>query len=66
MMLHIIQKHTPSEVEEIEDKIKKEGNRKIKAFFYAIVPKKGKKKKDGVNVVEMKINTKKIQPMECW
>ena len=63
---HIIQKHSPVEVEEFEAKIVKEGNRNINGFFYATIPKNGKKKKNGVNVVEIKINTKKIQPMEGW
>ena len=63
---HIIKTFTPSGVDEMKQKIKKEGNKRIKAFFYAIIPKDGTKKKDGVQVVEIKINTKKIQPIEGW
>lgn len=63
---HIIEKHTPSEAKQIKDKVKKEGNRKVNGFFYAILPVNGIKKKDGINVVEIKINTKKIQPIEGW
>ena len=63
---NIIQKHTPREAEEIIDKIRKEGDRRNKGFFYAILPKDWSTKKDKVKVVKIKINTKKIQPMECW
>ena len=63
---NIIREHTPSEATEIKNKIEKEGDRRNKGFFYAIVPKNGKTKKNGVKVVEIKINTKKIQPIEGW
>ena len=63
---HVVQKHTLSAVEQIKDKIRDEGNRGTQGFFYAIIPKNGNSKKDGVNVVEIKINTKKIQPIEGW
>ena len=63
---HIIEKYSPAEAKEIKIKIKEEGNNSEKGFFYAIVPPNGQKKKDGANVFEIKINTKKIQPIECW
>ena len=63
---HVVQKHTLSAVEQIKDKIRDEGNRGTQGFFYAIIPKNGNSKKDGVNVVEIKINTKKIQPIDGW
>ena len=67
-LLHglIIEKYSSSEAKEIKVKIHEEGNNGDKGFFYAIVPMNGQKKKDGINVVEIKINTKKIQPIECW
>ena len=51
---------------EIEVKIKEEGNKGRKCFFYAIIPKGGQKKKKGVNIVEIKINTNQIQPIDAW
>ena len=62
----ILQKYTPKEVKQLKEKIKKDGHKEIKGFFYAIVPKDGVTKKDGVHVVEMKINTSQIQPIEGW
>jgi len=63
---HIIQEYTPSLSKELKTKIKKEGNKSKNCFFYAIIPKDGQKQKNGVNVVEMKINMSKIQPIEGW
>ena len=62
----IIQRYTASDAAQIKDKIRKEGNKARKGFFYAILPKDGESMKDGVNVVEVKINTEKIQPIEKW
>ena len=62
----IIQEYSPMEVKEIKDKIKIEGLKGRTGFFYAIIPKDGVTKKDGVNVVEVKINTSQIQPVERW
>lgn len=62
----ILQKYTPKEVKYLKDKIKKEGQKAIQGFFYAIVPKDGVTKKDGFHVVEIKINTSQIQPIEGW
>ena len=62
----IIQVYSPTEVKEIKDKIKIEGLKGRTGFFYAIIPKDGVTKKDGVNVVEVKINTSQIQPVERW
>ena len=53
-------------VKEIKNKVRNEGFKKIHGFFYAIIPKDGETKKNGVDVVEVKINTKKIQPVEGW
>ena len=53
------------EAKEIEVKIKEEGNKGRKCFFYASIPKGGQKKKNGVNVVEIKINTNQIQPIDA-
>ena len=63
---HIIQEYTPSHATEIKAKIKKEGNKGGKCFFYAIIPKDERKKRNGVNVVEIKINVNNIQPIEGW
>ena len=64
---HIVKEYTPSEVEEIKDKIRNEGYKGGKGFFYTIVPKDGKTKmEDGRNVVEIKINTSQIQPIDGW
>ena len=63
---HIIEKYSPSDVRELEVKIKEEGFNAYKGFFYAIIPSNGQKKMDGVNVVEIKINTKTMQPVEGW
>ena len=63
---HIIEKYSPAEAKEIKTKIKEAGKKAGIGFFYAIIPKDGQMNKDGVNVVEIKINTKKIQPVECW
>lgn len=62
----ILQKYNPSEVKELKDKIKKEGHKAARGFFYAIITKDGVTKKDGVHVVEVKINTSQIQPIEGW
>ena len=62
---HIVQKNT-SDVDGIINKIRKEGHKGDNGFFYAIIPKDGKTKMDGENVVEIKINTSQIQPIECW
>ena len=61
----VIEEYTPAEAKEIKEKIKEEG-KDGDGFFYAIVPKDGEKRKDGVNVVEMKINIQKMQPIEAW
>ena len=55
-------------MKEIKDKVRDEGVKKSHGFFYAIIPipKDGVTKKNGVNVVEVKINTKKMQPVEGW
>ena len=63
---HIIEKYSLSEAKEIKVKIKENGSNSDKGFFYAIVPLNGQKKMDGVNVVEIKINSKKIQPIDSW
>lgn len=63
---NIIEKCKLSKLKDIKDKIRNQGNRGIKGFFYATIPKNGKTMVDGVNVVEIKINTEKIQPMEGW
>ena len=63
---YVIQEYSPSQAKEIKVKIKEEGNKARKCFYYAIIPKDGQKKKNGVNVVEIKINTSKIQPVEGW
>ena len=47
-------------------RLKRKVSRPEKGFFYAILPKDGKRKKGGWNVVEIRINTKKIQPIESW
>ena len=63
---HIIQGYTPSHATEIKAKIKEEGNKGRKCFYnYAIIPKGGQKKKKGVNIVEIKINTNQIQPIDA-
>ena len=62
---HILQDHSPSEVEDVKDKVKKEGHKGGKAFFYAIIPKDGKTEV-GMMVVEIKINTCQIQPIKGW
>ena len=53
-------------VKAIKDKVRDEGVKKSHGFFYAIIPKDGETKKNGVNVVEVKINTKRMQPVEGW
>ena len=63
---YIIQKFTPRDEEELKNKIEKEGTKAGKGFFYAILPKDGKRKKGEWNVVEIKINTENIQPIESW
>ena len=63
---HILQEFTPRDEEELKNKIEKEGIKAGKGFFYAILPRDGKKKKGGLNVVEIKINTNQIQPIESW
>ena len=63
---NIIQEFTPSQAKEIKEKIEQQRDRRNKGFFYSIMPKNGKTKKNGVKVVEIKINTKKIQPIEGW
>ena len=57
---------SPASVKEIKDKVRDEGVKKRLGFFYATIPKDGETKKNGVNVVEVKINTSKIQPIEGW
>ena len=66
LQVHIIEKYSFSEAKEIKVKIKENGSNSDKGFFYAIVPLNGQKKMDGVNVVEIKINSKKIQPIDNW
>ena len=63
---HIVQEYSQSEVQDLEDKVKKDGDKGVKVFFYAIVPKDGKTKMDGRNVVEIKINICQVQPIESW
>ena len=64
---NIIEAFTPAaSVKEIKDKVRDEGVKKSHGFFYAIIPKDGETKKNGVNVVQIKINTNKIQPVEGW
>ena len=63
---HILQEFTSRDEEELKNKIEKEGTKAGKGFFYAILPRDGKKKKGGLNVVEIKINTNQIQPIESW
>ena len=63
---HIVQEHSLAEVEDIRDKIQKEGHKGVKGFFYAMIPNEGRKKFHGRNVVEIKINTCQIQPIESW
>ena len=60
------EKNKSSEIEIIKDIIEKEGHKGGYGFFYAIIPKDGKTELDGENVVEIKINTCQIQPIECW
>ena len=57
---------SPAAVIEIKDKVREESAKRIPGFFYAIIPKDGVTKKNCVNVVEVKINTKKMQPVEGW
>ena len=63
---NIVEELCLSEVEEIKKKIRIEGHKGAKGFFYAIIPKDGKTKVDGKNVVEIKINSSQIQPIEGW
>ena len=63
---HIVQEHSLAEVKDIKDKIQKEGHKGVKGFFYAMIPKDGRKKFHGRNVVEIQINTSQIQPIEGW
>ena len=51
---------------EIKVKIAEDGVNRSFFFFYAIIPMNGELKNDGVDVVEIKINTCKIQPVEGW
>ena len=55
-----------SELEGLKDIIKRKGHKGVKGFFYAIIPKNGKTKVNRTNVVEIKINTSQIQPIEAW
>ena len=63
---HILQEFTSRDEEELKNKIEKEGIKAGKGFFYAILPRDGKREKGGLNVVEIKINTENIQPIESW
>jgi len=63
----IIEKYSPTEVNVLKEKIKKEELKDgYGLFFYATIPKNEEKKKDRVNVVEIKINIQKVQPIEGW
>ena len=62
----MIQRFTSASVKEIKQKIKKEGVNGTKGFFYAILPKDGKTKRNGMSVVELKINISKMQAIEVW
>jgi len=57
---------SPSVNEELISKIKKEGANGTKGYFYAILPKDGKTRKGNKNVIEVKINTKEMLPVENW
>ena len=47
-------------------KIKKEEVNGIKGYFMPSFPRMPKTKKNGLNVVEVKINISRMQPGEVW
>ena len=62
----VVQDLTPSAAEKVRNKIMKEGDKAGHGFFYAIIPKDGATKKNGEYVIEIKINTSRLQPVEGW
>ena len=62
----VIEDHNPTLSQELARKIKDEGVNGTKGYFYAILPKNGKTRKGDENVIEVKINTNKMLPVENW
>ena len=51
---------------EIKVKIAEDGVNRSFCFFYANIPMNRELKNDGADIVEIKINTSKIPPVEGW
>jgi len=64
---HVILESCPDSCKELFDKIKKEGAYGRKGYFYALIPKDGVTERDGwKKVIEIKVNTARILPVEMW
>ena len=53
-------------VNELREKIKKEGLEGNTGYFYDFIPKQGFTREDGAHVIEIKINIPEILPVEVW
>lgn len=63
----VVQEGMPTtKVDELREKLKKEGLVGNTGYFYAFIPKQGFTKEDGADVIEIKINIPEILPVEVW
>ena len=64
---HVILEYSPDSCKELSDKIKNEGAYGRKGYFYAIIPRDGVTERNGwKKVIEIKVNTAQILPVETW
>ena len=67
LLCFVVLECSPDSCKELFDKIKKEGAYGRKGYFYAIIPEKATTERNGwKNLIEVKVNTATMLPVEKW